>query len=311
LPLSLPNLDDLSWDDLLEEGRALIPASAPEWTNHNPSDPGITLMELFAYFSEKLMYRLNRISDQNVEEYLRLIQPPGWTLQASLAEKKRATLDSLRELRRAVAPEDFEKLVQSVPDVARAKCIARRNLESTEPRARTTDAPGHVSVVVLPEKRRHPSHELLASVRRTLEPARMLTTRVHAVALQFLNLRCRLTVVPQRGVHAETLRKSAIKRLTDFFDPLHGGLEGKGWPFGGNVYLSQIHRVLGELPGIESVLPVRDSHGAPLDELIVDADKADRIKRNSRGEIEAILLWPDELVEAKIDAADIALPHHV
>jgi hypothetical protein len=55
LPLNLPNLDDLSWDDLMKEGRSLIPAWAPEWTNHNPSDPGITLVELFAYFSEKCL----------------------------------------------------------------------------------------------------------------------------------------------------------------------------------------------------------------------------------------------------------------
>jgi len=49
MPLTLPVLDDRSFDDLVAEARALIPALAPEWTNHNPSDPGITLIELFAW----------------------------------------------------------------------------------------------------------------------------------------------------------------------------------------------------------------------------------------------------------------------
>ena len=46
--MSLPQLDDRSYDDLIAEARALIPAFAPEWTDHNPSDPGIALLELFA-----------------------------------------------------------------------------------------------------------------------------------------------------------------------------------------------------------------------------------------------------------------------
>ena len=42
------NPDDLDFDDLVREGLALLPAYAPEWTDHNPSDPGVTLVELLA-----------------------------------------------------------------------------------------------------------------------------------------------------------------------------------------------------------------------------------------------------------------------
>ena len=48
MSIALPNLDDRRWSDLVEQGRALIPLYAPEWTDHNASDPGITLMELLA-----------------------------------------------------------------------------------------------------------------------------------------------------------------------------------------------------------------------------------------------------------------------
>ena len=75
MPVDLPELDDRTYADLVEEALALVPAQAPEWTNHNPSDPGITLIESFAYLTEMLIYRLNRVSDDNLRAFLRLIDP--------------------------------------------------------------------------------------------------------------------------------------------------------------------------------------------------------------------------------------------
>ena len=43
-----PDLDDRRWKDIVDEARGLIPKYAPQWTDHNPSDIGITLIELFA-----------------------------------------------------------------------------------------------------------------------------------------------------------------------------------------------------------------------------------------------------------------------
>lgn len=312
MPLSLPNLDDLRWEDLVEEGRTLIPAWAPAWTNHNPSDPGITLVELFAFFSEKLMYQLNRIGDKNVMQFLKLINGPNWKQHQTLSNEKCATVLALGQTIRAVTAADFELLTAAVESVARAKCIARRNLESLQPDARTAEAPGHISMVVVPKNGSHPSDEMLRSVKQALEPARLLTTRVHSVGPRYISVKCRLTIVPHRGVPAEPLRESAIRRLNQFFDPLEGGIDGKGWPFGGNVYLSEIYRVLAELPGIDGVIPTRDSSGAPLDELIVEPIFLDRVIRNDRNEIDAVILRPDELLEAKkIERTDISTPPHV
>jgi hypothetical protein len=71
--LLLPNLDDRRWVDLVEEGRALIPFNAPDWTDHNIHDPGITTMELFAWIAEMDLYQLNRISDEHKRKFLALI----------------------------------------------------------------------------------------------------------------------------------------------------------------------------------------------------------------------------------------------
>jgi len=64
--MSLPqvDLDDRRFQDLVNEARTRVARACPEWTEHNVSDPGITLIELFAWMTEMVIYRLNRIPDK-------------------------------------------------------------------------------------------------------------------------------------------------------------------------------------------------------------------------------------------------------
>jgi hypothetical protein len=73
MSIALTNLDDRRWSDLVEEGRALIPFYSPEWTDHNVHDPGITLIELFAWLAEMDIYGLNRISENHLRKFLSLV----------------------------------------------------------------------------------------------------------------------------------------------------------------------------------------------------------------------------------------------
>jgi len=73
MPLPLPNLDDRRWAGLVEEGRGLIPRHAPAWTDHNLHDPGITLIDLFAWLAEMACYRLNRVPERHRRQFLALI----------------------------------------------------------------------------------------------------------------------------------------------------------------------------------------------------------------------------------------------
>ena len=68
-----PKLDDRTFKDIVEEAIRLIPQYCPEWTNYNPSDPGITLIELFAWMMEMVLYRLNRVPDKNYLSFLNLL----------------------------------------------------------------------------------------------------------------------------------------------------------------------------------------------------------------------------------------------
>ncbi|GAA1032646.1 hypothetical protein GCM10009557_31810 [Virgisporangium ochraceum] len=68
-----PILDDRSYDDLKQELLKRIPVYAPEWTDYNESDPGVVLLELFAYLGESLLFRFNQIPDATKIAFLRLL----------------------------------------------------------------------------------------------------------------------------------------------------------------------------------------------------------------------------------------------
>ncbi|MEL7037565.1 MAG: putative baseplate assembly protein [Cyanobacteria bacterium J06592_8] len=82
----LPNLpkatlDDRTYDDLIQECLQRIPRYCPEWSNYNPSDPGITLLELFSWLMEQMLTRFNQLPRQNYVLFLELLgirlQPPN------------------------------------------------------------------------------------------------------------------------------------------------------------------------------------------------------------------------------------------
>jgi Baseplate J-like protein len=76
MPLLTPILDDRSYQQLRDELVRRLPVYAPEWTDHNPSDPGITLIELFAFLAENLLFRFNQIPEATKLEFLRLLDVP-------------------------------------------------------------------------------------------------------------------------------------------------------------------------------------------------------------------------------------------
>ena len=313
MPLTLPNLDDLRWEDLIEEGRALIPAYAPAWTNHNSSDPGITLMELLAYASERLMYQTNRISTQHMLAFLRLITGNQHKCELhELASLKRKVVLALAESTRAVTVEDFERLAKSVEGMSegekegRAVCVPSSNMESDD-KEMVGDMPGHVSVIVIPSNSVYPDRNLLTRVKGALEPARLLTTRIHVVGPRYVNLGVRMTLVLQRGISADAVRNQVVKRIKEFFDPLQGWIDKKGWPLGRNVYVSELYQLLGDIEGIELARRSRDAAGTVADEFIVTPHAPERMKRTSRGELEAIELRPSELVNVTVSRDDISI----
>jgi predicted phage baseplate assembly protein len=73
LSLQAPNLDDRRFQDIVDETKLLIPKYCSEWTSHNLSDPGVALIELFAWMSDSLLYRLNQVPERFYTKFLELM----------------------------------------------------------------------------------------------------------------------------------------------------------------------------------------------------------------------------------------------
>lgn len=87
--LDVPELDDRSFEQLMTDARKRIPVHSDTWTDHNRSDPGITMLETLAWVAESDIYQLDRVTDHHVRKYLRLLgvrpaKPQPSTVQLAL-----------------------------------------------------------------------------------------------------------------------------------------------------------------------------------------------------------------------------------
>jgi hypothetical protein len=317
MPLSLPNLDDRSYTDLIEEALAMIPAHAPEWTNHNPSDPGITLIELFAYLSEMLIYRLNRVTPENVLAFLRLLNgnpsAPGTDWREELAQHWRAktpeerarliaeTIRQHRRKERAVTRADFERLALDAdrPRVARARCLpgangAQRLIVLVKDKL-VKDKLDDKGYFIKP--RADVETAAIKAVKEDLEPRCLLTTRLQVQAAKLCTVGVRLTAKLASDAVASKVIDDATRALRRFLDPLLGGENGKGWPFGRAVYVSELYGLLDALPGVEYLEPSVGPGKKILDEVIVsDSAKRILIEKEKQKRLIAITLEENEVV---------------
>jgi predicted phage baseplate assembly protein len=73
MSLPAPDLDDRRFQELVDDAKRLVQQRCPEWTDHNVSDPGVTLIELFAWMTDQILYRLNRVPELNYVKFLELV----------------------------------------------------------------------------------------------------------------------------------------------------------------------------------------------------------------------------------------------
>jgi len=436
MPIPLPNLDDRRFADLVVEARAMIPRYAPGWTNHNPSDPGITLVELFAWLTEQLLYRVNLVTDASTLAFLRLLNGPGWqpsgATTEAIAQDIQATVRLLRARDRLVSGEDFETLaLDADARVGRARCLPRRNLEMEAER----DQPGHVSLLVVPrpdgtaisrlrpaaltgtvhtadattatlaglgtrfQQELIPGDEIalpnvgtravqaiasdgaltldvparvaapgvtasrldriplsgtahtggilsatlqgvgtnflaqlnqgdtlrvgeesrvvmtvdsdtavtldrplqvpgapepLDEVRAFLEPRRLLTTQLCVVGPRYLSVEVRVRLVSTSDQVEAGLKRRVVEVVGQRLDPLQGGAERVGWPFGRPVYVSELYELLEGIPGIDHVVAVELVPAAP-----------DRLLRDGTGRIIGVDVRAYELVHLVMTPAGV------
>ena len=265
--------DPLAWsfDELLQMGLSLIPAYAPDWTNHNPSDPGITLVELLAYISEILIYRALRVTPDAKLNLLRLLAGPAASGSDLFGQPSHVIDEAIRRCAQsmaragcAVTPGDFERIARALIETHpggvrrfRLQCLPQAALRRPGSMQETVAAemPTDVSLVVTlePDIPAHTRDAIMDAVQAELNAHCLLTSRAHVVAAVDLHvgIGCRISPIP--GVtlaDAADAVDAALRRRFDILEPTASDDSG---PFGRTLHLAQVAAAIDRTPAVDYV----------------------------------------------------------
>jgi hypothetical protein len=182
------------------------------------------------------------------------IDGSGGEAAETLDEAAGRAIELMSESWRAVTLADYETLAMKTPGVRLARVKAWAGIHTGFP---CLKAPGIVTVVILPDvpvARPQPGAGLRRAVAAYLHHRRVIGTRVEIVGPDYREVSVRARVKSFDGVNKLALQQWITAALDDFFNPLTGGPDGGGWPFGRDVYRSEVLQVIDEVAGVDHVV---------------------------------------------------------
>ena len=170
---------------------------------------------------------------------------------------ERAKLRAARKIRakkRAVKAEDFETLAEETPgaSVGRAKAFPL-----VQPEHQDTRIPKAMTVIVVPDgdaPNPLPSEATLAAVYAHLKKHTFLTSEFHVVPPTYHRVGIEAEIVARSEADLAEVKHGVEDRLLEYFHPLGGGEDGRGWEFGRDIFYPEVSRVILEVPGVDRVL---------------------------------------------------------
>ncbi|HWX49315.1 MAG TPA: putative baseplate assembly protein [Roseomonas sp.] len=139
MPILPPALDDRGFEDLVADLLRRIPAHTPEWTHPQPGDPGRTLIELFAWMGDTILYRANLIPERQRLAFLRLLgvpmrpaQPARGLLGLTIDDEAATSAVQLDRFTRIDKPVPFETLQEVTVLPVTGQCYIKRRLAAAE-----------------------------------------------------------------------------------------------------------------------------------------------------------------------------------
>ncbi|MBL8117733.1 MAG: baseplate J/gp47 family protein, partial [Anaerolineae bacterium] len=164
----------------------------------------------------------------------------------------------LRTLQRAVTASDFEFLAQDAApgQVGRVHCLQPPQTN-----------PGEVQLLVIPQIPRLQgfiapesldlSNELRTTIQTYLDERRLLSTRLEVVAPAYQWVETEVRLRASQHSDPEKVRKAVEDKLFEFINPLQGGNDGKGWPFGRDLFISDVMATLSAVEGVSFIRSVK------------------------------------------------------
>ena len=159
----------------------------------------------------------------------------------------------LRHRGAALAAADYEALaLQASPGVAITRCLPATD-ENFRP------APGWVTLILVPrslDPQPEPSYELKQEVMAYLQeraPSSIEGGRIRVIPPNYLPVGVSAQVTATQVDQSGSVKLAVVAALNQFFHPLYGGPDGRGWPFGRGVYLSDVATVVDGVAGVDHV----------------------------------------------------------
>ncbi|HZE70855.1 MAG TPA: putative baseplate assembly protein [Pyrinomonadaceae bacterium] len=197
------------------------------------------------------------VAKQSTEQIINALEAGGGLAAETLTDAAGRAIQLLNEPQRAVTLKDYEYLALKTPGAKLGRATARANLHPGLP---CLKAAGVITVIILPNMavaKPVPSRGLRRVVAAYLNPRRVIGTRVEVVGPTYLDVTVRAEVKAVSNVSRTAVRQRIVEALNDFFNPLTGGPEKNGWPFGRDVYRSEVMQVIDEVLGVDHVLELQ------------------------------------------------------
>ncbi len=220
-----------------------------------------------------LAFRVSNIAGKNLKEATGGQDPE--TVEQTIARARR----DFKTPYRAITSHDYEQLAIATPGlrVDRAKA-----LPDYHPQFPCIKIPGRVSVVVVPLSRKGrkampvAGDGFLKTVENHLNRHRLVTTDIHVIGPVYVKVSVKCTVYVKKKSGPEKVEERLIRELNSFLDPLQGGPDKNGWPFGRPVFPSEIYQLIDKVEGVNYVIDVLLSSGGKL----LEKGKSIEISRN-------------------------------
>jgi hypothetical protein len=302
MPIQLPDLAGRTFDDLMKEMVASIPKFTREWTNLNPSDPGIAVLELLVWIAETLMYRADRVPEKSYMNFLRLISGPGEGQDDVYDPTDKAHIRMLKYV--SALERGGTRDLQTMKAEAQRFLNSRYRLVTVEDfRALTAEADSEIArvevfplqtgvhVVIVPREKTIYSDPqraaaLLKKTRDYLEPRRLVASAFDVSLAELVPIRLSLVVVcksyaksrvfggsvaftPLDKISADTVEGSIAGAFFTYLDSLRGGPEGTGWQYGRNLMVYELFNIVESVEGVKYVRKITDRSGEPFAEIEV------------------------------------------
>lgn len=177
----------------------------------------------------------------------------GGAERETLAAAQARAFDRASAVDKAVTLDDMERIALATPGVPVARVRAVAGLHHRLP---CYPAPGVVTLIVIPPCPRPapmPSRALLDAVERHLDARRLVASEIHAIAPRYRRIGVNATLHIECDTDPARVRRAAQAALRAFLDPLEGGPDGTGWPFGRTVYRTEVMALLAHVPGVSRV----------------------------------------------------------